>query len=413
MKRVLLLTITSFSLMLSACQDISEDMIFPPPEFDIEGRYGVFIDTTIFAYSDSFLVNDRVNTKYQEKLLIGSYEGFSAAALINFTHLPDTSQRMDSVYFNLYPTSIFGTGSDPIQIGIYEVEMEWDESANTKDEWHDPADMRLITTVTVNADDSTRIDIPIEDQELLQRWQKAGDDNYGMYLKALNDPEFILEINAIGSVDANKWPRLMFKKWENDTTVELDSINLGLNISIYDYNRSGAENIYEAAQAKKDLLISSGVAAQSILRFDIKNTVPKNALIHKVNLTMYVNDNNIIDESAGNMLDNPNHAGNFYVRLIKDMKTLEIDSTFKENINYYTYLNQNEDVLELNNLEQQKFGRTVIQDFINNDLHFEGLYIQYRQEGLDVSVKRLYGINHPELKPSLHIQYFRIDHPGM
>ncbi|RQV96927.1 MAG: hypothetical protein EH224_03055 [Calditrichaeota bacterium] len=396
-------------LFVFSCQEINEKNI---PNSGNIIDHGEFVNAIIYPDTAAFIINDRVNTANGIKLSIGSYQDFSATSLLKFIYLPDTSNELDSVYLHLYPESIFGDPEGLVTINLYQPIESWDESANTEDYWHNPGTMNFITSIEVVPDDSTTIIIPLEDKELIKSWQRdTVTMNHGIYLQ-MNSSDFLYEFHSFESSNTTYWPRLMYKVWENDTTFYYDSTNIGLDATIFDYTPDGAENIFEIAKSKNNLIISSGISAHTLLKFNLKDKLPKEAVLYSADLKLFVNDYNIIDESEGNLLDNPDHDGSFFIRLItewnNDFTKMGIDSTFQ----YTNILTQTDDYLNLSHSYKKNFGQFAIQDLINGDINIEGLLIQYIMDGQDISVKRIYSLDDSVYAPSLNLQYYKITTSG-
>jgi len=122
MKKGILLALL---LMLNwACQDLNS--VQPPAELDLDGQFGVYVDTTLTVTETRFMVDDRYNSGNALKLNIGAYEGFEAGFLLKFVGLPADETEIDSSYIELTSLSTFGDAQEDMRIGVYRVDEEWD-----------------------------------------------------------------------------------------------------------------------------------------------------------------------------------------------------------------------------------------------------------------------------------------------
>ena len=225
-------------------------------------------------------------------------------------------------------------------------------------------------------------------------------------------PEYIREFISNRYIDGEKWPRLDYYE-VHDTTKIKDSTNICDNATIFNYFPQTA-NIYDIARDNRDLIVASGVTAQTILTFPQIDSLPKNILLYKVDLVFDVTDKDLIDQSEPNPLDNPNHAEEYYIRNIlerdNELENIVVDSSYYSNSLYNILMTQSGDSVHLSDYQQQNFARIILQPIVNGDKNTEGFLIKYRNEVQDISVKRFN--NTAISKPRLRLQYYLLEKTG-
>ncbi len=327
---------------LQSCMDYQP--VYPPPEMDVRGRFGEYIDTTFEATADTFLVEYKVNTKFSTKISIGNYNGFKAGFLLKFLKLAAKENPMDSVTISLTPKNVFGNQSGTLTMKIYAVEEDWDETANIEDFWHDPPAMELVTTKEINAQDTTKIVIAIEDTALIHKWQEEQDENDGLFFQIDGEePGFIREFASFRNISAFDWPTLYYRE-KKDTIFVKDSTNIGLAATIFDYFPLPGEDVYEIARNTQNLVISSGIRARVLVKFDQILDIPSKVIMQAANITMYVNNESFLGVADSNEMVNSTHSSYYYLRLVIDaddqLTSIEVDSNFITNSRYNLLLKQ-------------------------------------------------------------------------
>ena len=408
MKKGILLALL---LMLNwACQDLNS--VQPPAELDLDGQFGVYVDTTLTVTETRFMVDDRYNSGNALKLNIGAYEGFEAGFLLKFVGLPADETEIDSSYIELTSLSTFGDAQEDMRIGVYRVDEEWDEQeVNTLDQWHNYQPATLIGEYTFSAQDTLKMRFQL-DTVLVNDWRRDADSNKGLYFKLENtNANYLREIESLETPLGKNWPKFCYYTHQ-DTVVTKDSSRAGLDVTIFNYNG----NLFEKARQENDLIIASGIAARAFVRFEGLASLPDSAVIQEADLIMNVDDKNILSGEEGNILDNPNNPGDYFLRSVTEadsgLTSYQIDSSFVNSTNFNFNLVEKDDIISLNGKsERSKFGLNMIQNMLNGLKQSEWFYIQYKDEGQDVSVKKIYNSGDKNIK--LHLRYFRVDNSGL
>lgn len=392
-----------------ACQDLNS--IQPPAELDLEGQYGVYIDTVFYATQTEFKVDYLYNSGNAAKLNVGSYHGFEAGFLLKFVDLPADSIYIDSAYIELTSFSKFGALAEDMSILVYRVDEEWDEQeVNTLEQWHNYQPGVLVGQYTFPAQDTLTMRFTL-DTTLVNDWRRDADSNKGLYFKQENiSAAYLREIESLETPIGDNWPKFCYYT-QQDTVTKKDSSRTGLDVTIFNYDGE----VFEKAKQENDLIIGSGIAARTFVRFEALYSLPDSAIIQEADLIMTVDDRNLLTGEDGNDLDNPNHSGSFYLRSVTEadsgLSSYLIDSSFTNSTNFNFNMIENNGIISLNGQsERSKFGLNMIQNMINELKESEWFYIQYKDEGQDVSVKRI----HNGVKDvKLHLQYFRVDKNGL
>jgi len=398
-------------LALWACQDLNP--VQPSKELDLNHLYGTYIDTVFNATQETFKTDDRVNSGSGLRLNVGRYQGFESGFLLKFVTLPTAETHLDSAYIELTSLGKFGSGADSMTIAVYRVQEDWEEQkANTQDEWHvylkQPPEADRVGSYTFPAADTLTMRFPL-DSALVNEWRRDPDSNKGLFFKPENtNPNYIREIEALETGVPANWPKFCYFT-KPDTEVIKDSIQTGLDVSIFNYEG----DLFSKAQQQKKLLVASGIAARTFVRFAALDSLPKTAIIQEADVLLPIDDRDILTNDPDNRLDNPEHPDQFILRNVSkadsDLTTYTIDSSFASSANFSFPLEIQNGVLRLNGEgERNKFGLNLVQNIINGHTESVWFYIQYREEDRDVSIKRF---NPKGIR--LHLRYFKVDNNGL
>ena len=103
------------------------------PLHDITGNRinngGFYLDT-LYAITDTMIVEGKISTAFSGKLLLGSYSDFETRFLIRFPDVPADSFQIDSLRLILSSVSNQGEPLSPLTGSTYMVTEDWDESVN-------------------------------------------------------------------------------------------------------------------------------------------------------------------------------------------------------------------------------------------------------------------------------------------
>lgn len=411
---LMLLLLLSGGYLINACQDL--DAIQAPDEFQLGNYYGTYKDTTLYPSKATYKVDDRVNTASGLKLCVGSYEGFNAGFLLKFFSLPSIDQAMDSVYIELTSFGIMGQNDQgPIEIGIYQVESQWTEDANTQDEWHNYQPQNLLTTFTIDPTDTFKLKAFI-DTTVVNSWRATDSTNFGLFFKQIGGTgNFMRQFESLENSNDDNWPKLYFLV-KKDSVFSRDSIRIGADATIFDYTPDG-NNLFDWTKEQGDLLIGSGLGVHTFLRFPGLDSLSDKAQIKNADLLLRIrNEDFFTNDPDGNSYSNGTVASSFYIRSVSeadsDLSLFTIDSSFASNLNFSYTLTQSGDTLSLfSDNEKMKFGVNYIQNVINKKINSEWLYLQYKDEASAFSLKRLYGPESGQIM--LKVRYFLINNDGL
>ena len=412
MKKIQHFLIIAFLLavVFVACQDL--DAIKTPADYNLHDRFGEYVDTTIFASKALFKIDDRINTANGKRLCVGEYKGFKAGFLIKFVGLPASDVEMDSVFLILRSHSVYGQPQGPQEIAIYLVEQDWDEWANSQDEWHAYQPQNLLGTFQLSDEDTMEFKTQL-DTSLVNQWRRADSTNFGLYFSAVNGANFIREFVSLEDDNDAEWPKLYFKT-KQDTAFVLDSLRLGIDATIFDY-QPDAENIFDWSREQQELILGSGIGAHVIVEFPGLDSLPSNAIFQGADLHFEVDNRDFITNVDTNSYDNPSVSSYFYLRNITEadsgFNNFKIDSSFSTNSNFnYLLKEKNGQIALVDGDYQSKFGKNVFQNLVNGKTVTRGFYIQFIDEGSMLSFKRLKGLSSKAI--SLELRYYLVKDNG-
>jgi hypothetical protein len=406
-----ILAIIIFLSAIWACQDLTS--INPPAELNLKGRYGEYIDTTIYATRDTFLLGDPINTTGAPKLSLGKFHNLESSILLKFVYLPDSTSLVDSVYIELNGLKSLGDATSDMVVSIYEADYEWDGSANLEDQWHNYTPGNKIKDVIFSAEDSSRYKIAIDDSSIYNQWFRDGDSNKGLFIRAEN-ATYIKELGSFEYYYASDYenyiPRIIYRIYRDSVFVH-DTLYTGIDATIFDHIQSGEQDPFTAAKENNDLVIASGITAHTLIQFDGLSSLPKNAVIQSASLQIPLKNESFFTPGAENELMNTNNSQGFYLRSVEeatdDLSYYKVDSIFTSS-SYIISLSRNDSTLAISDVtEQVKFGRNYIQNIINKTIDSKWFYFQYISQQQDISVCRLKDL--AEEPARIRIKYFLVD----
>jgi len=392
------------STVFFGCQDL--DAIKTPAEYDLTNKFGLYVDTTIYASDAIVKIDDRINTANGRRLCVGEYNGFKAGFFLKFVGLPSTDVEIDSVYLILRSHSIFGKPEGEQEIAMYLVEEEWDEWANTEDQWHAYQPQHLLATFQLSNEDTMEFKTLL-DTAIVNQWRRSDSTNYGLFFKPVNGANFIREFVSLEDEYDIEWPKLYYKIIQ-DTVFYQDSLRLGIDATIFDYEPQGA-NIFDWAKEQGDFVIGSGIGAHLIVQFPGLDSLPKNAVFQGADLHLEVDNRDFFTNEEGNTFDNSSVTSYFYVRNIVEadsaFENVKLDSSFVSNSNFSYLLKEVDGQIQMVDGDyQSKFGKNFFQNLVNGEISSKGFYLRYLDETSMLSFKRIKGLNGQTI--SLKIRYF-------
>ncbi len=407
------LTLFLLGLWLISCQNLNP--IDPPQELKALDRLGDFIDTTFYADTAYFQVEPFINTENSVVLSVGSFQGFQASTFLRFVRMPnDSDATYDSVFVILSPRHHFPEEGNDLVLSVSMMPETWPDSLNVLQEFHNYQAPPPFYSFTLSPQDTEQVIIPI-DVDVFNQWVEAGADNFGLVIKAQNNTEgFIKEFHNFFTEDPEQWPKLVYRT-VIDTTIEHDTTNIGIGSTVYDYDFSAPENIFEMAKNKKELIVSSGIASRVIVHFNALDQIPVNSLVYKADLQFVLNDQDFFDPTLENRLENTNHVGSFYLRWIasgaEDGEQITIDSSFTTN-SYYSYTLYKEDsvIHFATEADEVRFGKGYVQGFLNGTYQSNWFYLQFVNEYQDLAIRRIRSFKDKGVR--LRVRYYLIKNEG-
>jgi len=411
MKKILNLFL--IGIFVFACQNLNS--IDPPQELKALDRLGTFIDTTIYADTAFFQIDKYINTENSAVLSVGSFNDFKASIFMKFTRMPnDSGATYDSVFVILTPRFSFPQNSNPINLSVSELQEAWPDSVNSLPEFHDYQAPTPFYTFSLSPDDTNQVIIPV-DVNTFNRWVEAGNENFGLVIKAQYESEgFFKEFHNFYSENPENWPKLVYRT-VLDTTIEHDTTNIGIASAVYDYNFDNPENIFSMAKEKKELILASGIASRAILKFNALQQLPVNSLIYKADVELDLNDQDFFDPAQENRLKNSDHPNGYYLRWIssisEDGSKIDIDSSFANN-SYYSYslYGDGDKIHFINESDQVRFGKSYVQGFLNGTYDSIWFYLQFANEYQDLAVRRIKSFKENGVR--LRVYYYLIKSEG-
>jgi len=400
MKNTVYIFALSIIVLIFACTE-------PSPLID-QGRdlleaYGEIQSDTLYAVSDTFIVSGKINTGKSPKILLGSYADFETRFLIKFPAVPPDTMIMDSLRLIISSSSDFGDANGPLEGIAYRVTETWDESVNKDPDWNyrEKIDYSPETTTTFSLpgqDTTVYTDFTINlSAKIAEIWQDTvgGDQNHGVLLDFQNNG-CIREFSSREGYFSTRVPRIVYVYHTpgSDSTIS-DTIIASRDASLIDFT---------GILDQSNLYVISGYATHAFLEFDF-SAIPKNANISSVSFTY--------ERDSVNSQINENRLQHLYMRNVttdfNQLPYYEIDSTFvfssRHNIVLYDMFDSQ---LSLDDKFRAKAGQFFIQDFINEFVTHGSFFIQYTDEGDDVSVYALKRVTNPyrASRPRLILEYF-------
>ena len=412
MKKLILFGLLISGLLFS-CQNLNP--IDPPQEFKSIDNFGTLVDTTFMADSAFFITNPYVLNNGSEKLSLGNYKGFKASILIHFTKMPsDSGATYDSIFVILNRNYTLGQDVNFLNATVSVPTKEWSDSANTMPEWHQYQPSQPFYSFSISADDSNKIIIPIP-KTVFNTWVEEKENNKGFFLTTTDQQSsFIVELNNFYTGEPLKWPKLVYRKVFSDT-IEHDTSNVGLAATIFDYDVESPQSVFSIAQKSNDLIVSSGIGSRVLVHFKSLDSIPSSSIIYSADLLFNIKDEDFFDPSQPNLLSNAGHPDHYYLRLVKavssNRKSVVVDSVFKNNT-YYSYSLDGENgmIHFTQESDQIRFGKSFIQNYLNGKFFNTWFLLQYQNEKMDISVKRLQSILEHGVR--LRVRYYVVKSKG-
>jgi hypothetical protein len=380
------------------------------PLHDITGEKlnnGGYNLDTLYAISDTSIVEGKISTAFSGKLLLGSYKDFEARFLVRFLNIPADTFKIDSLRLILNSVYNQGETSIPISGTAYMVTADWEESVNEDEnwKWQENIDNSPETSSTFEIDSKAEGSHIIElSPELMKTWQDTtgGGNNFGLLLN-FKTASYIKEFGSKNNTDGIPVPRLVAVYYNHalDSTMH-DTLFSDKDASLIDFT----------GEFDPDLLqIVSGYSVKSFLKFDV-SSIPQNAALATMRF--------ILHRDVGNSLINTNLQEVMYLRTAtSDYKLLpnyEIDSTFVINISYNVILSEQlPNILDISPGDRGKISQNFLQSIVNDWVSFGSFMVQYRNEWDGISI---YAVKDSEStdksqRPKIIVEYYNIPSPRL
>ena len=237
-------------------------------------------EKTLYAEpSDHAFYTTKFNTGSSPELLLGAVsDEYKTRILLLFTSLPDSVDRVESAKITLYSWNVLGdTLSAPFQANMYKLTSAWTETAIL--DWNEvTGDNVLLGSAEIfpEVSDSFEFTLPAG---LVESWidTTRGEDNYGVYIEPVN-ATFIIDFYSRETLITQS----PFLEIIYELDGELDTINVLCNRDVF---------IIEENLSLDDdhLYIGKGVAARSLLRFDVLSQIDSTATINRAELILKIN----------------------------------------------------------------------------------------------------------------------------
>ena len=297
------------------------------PLYDITGEPlengDIYLDT-LYAISDTSIVEGETSLAFSAKLLLGAYSDFESRLLIRFTNIPPDSFQVDSLKLLLSSISNQGEALTPLTGTAYMVTEDWEESVNKDVSWHwqDKIDRSPETSAPfeLNTDVETThiIDLP---KKLMDFWQDTtnGGKNFGLLLD-YNNTTYIKEFGSRNNSTSSLNPKMVaiYYNASLDSTI-YDTLLADKDVSLLDFKGNFDPNLIQ---------ITAGYSVKAFFKFDLSESeIPKSAAL----TTMHF----ILKRDVVNSVFNSDFTEQMNLRLsTTDYDALpyyEIDSTFVYN----------------------------------------------------------------------------------
>jgi hypothetical protein len=380
------------------------------PLHDITGERinngNIFLDT-LYAMSDTSIVEGKISTAFSGKLLLGSYKEFETRFLVRFPQVPPDSFEVDSLRLILNSSSNQGEATIPITGTVYMVTEDWEESVNDDENWNWREKIDLSAGTSSNfelsneAEDTHIIDLSTN---LLETWRDTtgGGNNFGLLLD-YNSASYIKEFGSRNNSDEIPIPRLVAIYYNHslDSTVH-DTIFAAKDASIIDFTGTFDPEI---------LKVVSGYSVKSFFKFDM-NRVPTTAALATMRFILNRDvENSVINENLQEAM-NLRTATSDYDALPE----YDIDSTFVFSIFHGVVLVENTtNVLDISAANRGPNSQNFLQSIVNDDVPFGSFMVHYRNEWDGVSVYAIKDSNSEDIymRPKLIVEYYNIPSPRL
>jgi hypothetical protein len=380
------------------------------PLHDITGERinngGIYLDT-LYAVSDTSIVEGKISTAFSGKLLLGSYNDFDSRILLQFADVPADSFEVDSLRLILNSVYNQGEGTVPISGTAYMVTNEWEESVNEDENWKWQENIDYSPELASDFDIGEEVNgshVIDLSPELMKIWQDTtgGSQNHGLLLN-FNTASYIKEFGSRNNTDGIPVPKLVAVYFNHalDSTIH-DTLTISLDASLLNFRGTFDPEL---------LQIVSGYSVKAFLKFDL-SAIPVNAALSTMRFVLH--------RDVGNSVINTNLEERMYLRTaITDYSQLpayEIDSTFAFNLSHNVILSEQiSDILDVSQGDRGNVSQNYLQSIVNEWITYGSFMIQYRNEWDGISVYALKDSESEKQsqRPKLIVEYYNIPNPRL
>jgi hypothetical protein len=380
------------------------------PLHDITGgginNGGIYLDT-LYAISDTSIVEGKLPLPFSGKLLFGSHADFESRFLIRFLNIPADSFQVDSLKLILTSISNQGETPTPLTGTTYMVTADWEESVNGDESWHwqdnidNSPETSAIFEISDRVETTHTIDLPTA---LLDTWQDTtgGGNNFGLLVDFNNAP-YIKEFGSTNNSTFSLIPRMVavYYNASLDSTIH-DTLFADKDASLIDFTGEFNPDLTQ---------IVSGYSVKSFFKFDFSK-IPKTAAFATMRF--------ILTRDVPNSVINRDFTEQMYLRTATSnydaLPFYEIDSSFVINFNHnVTLAEPSSNVLDISPAERGENSQHFLQDIINGDIPFGSFMVHYRNEWQGISVYAVKGADASDInqRPKLIFEYYDIPNPRL
>lgn len=363
-------------------------------------------DTLYATFDSTYKVSKTITTLGSERLLVGSYAGFTFRTIIRFSGLP-TNVTIDSAWIEFSTVGAIGDLSSNFTVTGYPIINAW--LADTSDVWQDynanvdfsnPLGEILITPET---DDTLYFHFNDFGMQRLNEWAdtSTGIDNNGIALD-FTSASFVKAFQARNS-SQNIGPFLFIQYRDSTQNLITDSLLSISDAFLFEGNFSPLP--------ERNLVTTLDTWA-TVLQFDVqslKQKYPEGVIVETARLEMAFDpDNTIID---------PDFGAKMNILPLKSEprdSNVVIDSSFigvsTRTIEFSQFNDDSTLVVVKSGNDRQALARLYIQNMLSSEEPYTGFYVEFAQPEQFLSKFAFYRYNQQELdkRPRLIIQSLRL-----
>lgn len=217
-----------------------------------------------------------LNTGLSPYLFLGQADGKLASLLISFSAFPDSLLSVDSAEVFIPAFRSFGDTTAQFEASAHKIIAPWQEADVNFNSFANAFDAAEIGRTTVVAADTDTVRIKI-DPNVVTQWAHDPENNFGLLLQPLG-PTFMKRFSSINSTRNAPWLKISYQDSSGSGALRTAEV-----IPLHD------AFIFETLQAPEEgpLYVANGLAARSLLRFDL-SAIPQGATVNRAVLNLTV-----------------------------------------------------------------------------------------------------------------------------